>query len=61
MFTVLQEINYLESIRSYKTTVNLENLKFKRSIYVVGFKMFTRLLARMPQDILINSLFLAIG
>ena len=27
-FTASQDINFLEAQRSYKTTVNLENLKF---------------------------------
>ena len=37
-FTALQDINILETQRSYKTTVNLENLKFYKNLSS-GFKI----------------------
>ena len=37
-FTALQDINILETQRSYTTTVNLENLKFYKNLSR-GFKI----------------------
>ena len=42
-FTALQDINILETQRSYKTTVNLENLKIKKKICQAVSKLFAYL------------------
>ena len=56
-FTALHYINNLKPQRSYNTTVNLENLKFKKKNLSNGFKIirlfvkvvFTKPLTRAPR------------
>ena len=42
-FTALQDINNLETQKSYKTTVNLRNLNFFKKNLSAVFKLFAHL------------------